>query len=294
LQDLSLKMNATLVEFPIEPIMNDGRRVPPNELEVIVTGPNGSPKGVMRLDVQPPRVSFTAPIEGAYKIEVKHNGVAIARTPITVNVKPKKDESEKPVVPNMPEMVKTPVRFEIPAIDENGDIIEGHEDVSINISGPEVVETKCSRQGDKFLIQFDTYRRDGTFNVSIMHKGKHIQRSPVDVNLQPKKGEPNQGGARQVPEVAQLPPVEKIKNIQFSIPAVLESGAPVKAHRVEAKCLDGPETPRSIKVSDKDDKTLAVAFEIGKPGTYILSLTVGDESIENSPFDVPVPESAFK
>jgi len=143
------------------------------------------------------------------------------------------------------------------------------------------------RYGEKIQISFETIFLTGTFKIEILHNDQPIQRSPFELNLAERPKD-----SIKTEDVVRLPPLAQERTIQFKVPGKLANGKLVRANECEAS-VDGPSRAVTTKLTDKDEDIL-IAFDVSKPGEYKISVTKNGEHIDESPFEVDVPEDAFK
>jgi len=181
---MSRKINPVPVKIPVT--------IPPSlrieEISIVIEGPQAV-SGELQGGAQS-TVSFTTETVGTYKINLRHNGSHLPSSPISVEVKPKTNENDKPVIPALPPNTQVAtkgaghvVSFEVPALYSNGSAIPPTEDLSIQLSGAEKVAPSVSRNGDNIAISFETNVVEGLFIVGVLNKGNHIANSPFEIKI---------------------------------------------------------------------------------------------------------------
>jgi len=114
---------------------------------------------------------------------------------MTVNVKVKQAGEEpqinQPAPPPQTSARKNPVRFEVEAKDQEGNIIYGT-DLKVSISGPEKIDgCKVESTPGKFLFTFETSLYEGTFIVDVTYRDSPIWRNPFTITLTKASGPGN-------------------------------------------------------------------------------------------------------
>jgi len=277
----NITVKPTAVSVPFLNRLDDGSIVTANEVKVSVEGPQVVVPEV-RQDGDKLVVSFKATVTGQYKISLGARGQNVQHTPAKVDVQVGNQPAK---VADIPEAHTFPVTFEVDAVDADGKPIEGN-DFEFEVKGPENPKINASRAGGKLRLQFRTYQSKGQFTIGVKHKGRHIQRSPFDLNLAGLNTSTTE-------EIARLEPLPTTKEINFKVPGRDAKGGAVKASEVTLQVVSGPENPKSMKVRDVGAE-LEVTIEVSRPAAYEIGLLKGGQHIEDSPFFVDVPAEAFK
>jgi len=287
---MSTTIAPTTVQFPIQPHERNGTPIiEAYDIEVKVTGPQ-QVKGEIKYKNTQPFVSFTTTTVGDYSVAMFYKGGEIQASPVVVKVSPKKSDEDTPKVAPLPAPARYPVKFEVDARDKNGDAIPANGALNFRVAGPEPVQLNVQRSGgEKIYISFETIFLTGTFKIEVLYNDEPIQRSPFELNLAER---PRDSVSSTTEEIARLPPLPQERTIQFKVPGKLVNGKAVKANECAAS-VDGPSKAVITKLTDKDDDII-VSFDVSKPGEYKISVTKNGEHIDESPFEVDVPEDAFK
>lgn len=281
-------INPTEVQFPIHPRLIDGTVVDPKEIRVTVDGPERVTAEI-RSKPDGTYVYFKTTTTGDYKITMTARGQGLQNGTVTVNVKERSGD-EAPKRAALPAVNTYPVRFEVDAKDQNGKVFTG--DVSVTVSGPEKVQPKVERRGDKLLISFDVTIMTGNYTVDVRHNGQHIQRSPFEITLTPKK----EGGTSRSPEddIVRLPPLPDTQEIIFKVPARMPDNKPVRAEELTVSLVKGPQPIKNARAVQASPDHLEIHFHAAAPGSYEIGVTKNGANIDDSPFSVDVPPEAFK
>jgi len=286
-----VKINSTFVELPVELRSEEGFPLTTDTVSLQVEGPQAVIASFKNKDGRH-FVSFSTETTGDYAVHLKHEGKYIKFAPITVNVR-ETDKSSAPVT-ELPRLDKHVVAFEVAAVDADGAAIPDSAELSVHVDGPEVVHPAVERTGNKIRISFDTHISKGTFSVGVLYTGRHIQRSPFEINVTPKSAEEQRVyDLQKSKEVASLEALPRGREIQFSVPAKMRDGSSVHAHELRGHVSEGEDSQIEVKISDDTEGQLLIAFEACKHGKHKVSVQKNGKDIAASPFKIDVPAAVF-
>jgi len=277
-----VKVNETLVEFPVEPRTRTGP-VNPDQLLIKVSGPEEVTASITTRGSES-FVSFVTTTTGEYRISITHDGEDIIRSPVTVTVKTKGDTSSPASIPEEDDSAdpsKHIVRFQVDSKDKLGNRISDT-NFEGEIQGPEAIsEIKIQPSDGRLLVSFETTVTSGDFVVSIRCHGDHIYRSPFTVSL----SKPERGEAPNDDNIATLEPEDDSKTIQFKIDAFMPDGSAVKASELNVSIDHGPDLTWDPTVEDEESQLL-VSFKTKTLGNYTVNVRKGNNNIRGSPFNL--------
>jgi len=290
-------LNPTHVEFPIEPITQNGHPVSPQQIEVVVDGPQ-QVKAQFKEHNNKVIVYFTTTTPGKYTVNLKHRGVHLKLSPLVVDVTVKDENGVDLPPPSLPDIPKHDVEFEVDAVDENGSVIPHDGEVSVECEGPARVHPVSERRGEKIYITFSTYVSEGSFSVSVRYKGAHIQRSPFDIQLSPiDTHEESEYEITKKGKVATLDPLPPHREVQFTVPCRLRDGSYTKAHDCVGAVIVGEDGKVDLRIEDDPSQhnSIKISFNALKSGKHkiLIALKGSGQEIAGSPFSINVPPEAF-
>jgi len=283
---MSKELKPTNVDVPLAAVIEDGTPVQAHEVSVIVEGPTSVTAKVAPKQNNQVSISFSTTVPGDYKIKPVARGQALQHSPVTVTVKEGKPEDSH--VPPPPPVASYPVRVEVDANDADGKPLPDHAVLKAEATGPEPVNVKVTRTGNRLRLEFETTRQKGTFQVHVSHNGRAIERSPFELTLTGKSSSATE-------EIVKLPSLSKTRQIQFSVPPIGPNKQTVRAADVTASIAKGPELNAKCDVVDQGGNLL-VSIHVQTPGKYevAVKLRSNGQEIEGSTFDITVPPEAFQ
>jgi len=172
----------------------------------------------------------------------------------------------------------TRVELPVEPRDHEGYLLAPH-DIQVHVQGPAQVEAKVEKKGERVVVAFST-TLTGEYTVNLTHKGKHIQHSPLVVQVSPKQRDAEE------PNVGPLPATKKTP-VRFAVDPVDEKGNQISpSEKLVIEC-SGPDQV-APRVSREGGKIL-VEFETNiRRGTFSIGILHQGRHIHRSPFEVTV------
>eukprot|EP01127_Copromyxa_protea_P001989 TRINITY_DN11891_c0_g1_i1.p1 TRINITY_DN11891_c0_g1~~TRINITY_DN11891_c0_g1_i1.p1 ORF type:complete len:187 (-),score=35.48 TRINITY_DN11891_c0_g1_i1:29-589(-) len=174
--------------------------------------------------------------------------------------------------PLVPETAKGPVQWR---------------EISVGIQGPAEPTEACVFENNGTVFVSFKATLTGTYTVTCKHAGEILLHNPVSITVDQK-----QEGAPP-PQEVQLPVQAKstTRTIRFKVPS---SGLSSEGLKIFIE--DGPEkVPARMSIDNDGPDQLVVCIDFSLPGGYRIGIKKpSGEYIPNSPFNINVPESAFK
>jgi len=254
-----------------------------DEFHVTLTGPNGEvPVRVVDNNNGTHSCTYVPKDVGNYNLGITLRGDKIKESPwkpVVTGPDAKTSYATGPGVEGA--RVKRAAPFTVQSVDKNGrKVPTGGDNFGVTVKDP---------NGSPVMVQFND-TKDGTYQGSYTPNAPGRYQVDITLDGQPIKGSPyrplieNANAKNSYADGDGLTHGQTKHPLRFTIHSVDADGNHVKegGDPYEVK-ISGPENPHP-QVSDNRDGTYSVLYQVEKPGTYTIDVTLHGAHIRDSPF----------